>query len=41
MNVEEDEENVLKIEINASMTQEEVLELIKTGADTFYRDKKI
>ena len=40
MNVEEDEENVLRIEISKSMTQEEVVELIMSRADNFFTNKK-
>ena len=40
MNVEEDEENVLRIEISKSMTQEEVVELIMSKVDNFYTEKK-
>ena len=40
MDVEEDEENVLRIEISKSMSQEEVVELIMSRIDNFYTDKK-
>ena len=40
MNVEEDEENVLRIEISKSMTQEDVVELIMSRVNNFYADKK-
>lgn len=36
---DDDEENVVEIEIDKSMTEEDVIELILKRADTFYNNK--